>query len=129
MRDTTAATLRDRVQRNVQDGCSLFTDAHRGCAGLDSEYAHYVADHAVENVREQIIYSNGIECFLSLLKRSNKGMYLSVDVAHLDAYPNKQTFRFIGRQGKDADGFQKSLSQVAGKRLTFQELTDWFSQS
>jgi hypothetical protein len=35
---------------------------------------------------------------------------------------NQQSFRFNERHGKDADRFEKTLSSVAGKRLTYKEL-------
>jgi hypothetical protein len=43
---------------------------------------------------------------------------------HLDRYLDEQMFRFNNRTGvKDGTRFQKALSQVGGKRLTWMELT------
>jgi hypothetical protein len=77
-----------------------------------------------ENVR-----TNGIENFWSCLKRGIGGTYVAVEPFHLFRYVDEQAFRYNNR--KDADGnkltdaqrFELALSQIAGKRLTFAELT------
>jgi hypothetical protein len=48
---------------------------------------------------------------------------VSVEPFHLFRYLNEQSFRFNERKGKDADRFIKVVEPVAGKRLTFEELT------
>ncbi len=120
--DTKAETLHGLIETNVEAGSAVFTDAHRGYRGMDAKYTHYVVDHAVEYVREQVIHTNSLENFWSLLKRTIKGTYVAVDVAHLDAYLAEQSFRFNERQGKDANRFEKTLGQVVGKRLTYKDL-------
>ena len=47
------------------------------------------------------IHTNGLENFWSLLKRTLKGPYVSVDPVHLQAYVDEQVFRF--NTSKDAD--------------------------
>jgi hypothetical protein len=43
---------------------------------------------------------------------------------HLDRYVDEQVFRFNnGKKMNDAQRFKKVLSQVAGKRLTYAEVT------
>jgi hypothetical protein len=57
------------------------------------------------------------------LKRGIKGTYVSVEPYHLFRYLDEQAFRFNEREGKDADRFAKTLGTVAGRRLTYDELT------
>src|SRR5437879_10540591 len=91
-------------------------------------YAHQVVDHACQYVDGRV-HTNGLENFWSLLKRGIAGTYVSVEPFHLFRYLDEQMFRFNNR--KDADGnklsdsdrFQLALSQIAGKRLTFAEVT------
>jgi hypothetical protein len=69
-----------------------------------------------------------MENFWSLLKRSLKGTYVAVEPFHLERYVDEQVFRYNNRATKDnplddSDRFLLALSQVAGKRLTFKELT------
>jgi ISXO2-like transposase domain len=74
------------------------------------------------------VSTNGMENFWSLLKRGLNGTYVCVEPFHLFRYVDEQVFRFNNRGTKenrvnDADRFAIALSQVAGKRLTFAEVT------
>jgi hypothetical protein len=80
-------------------------------------------NHAVEYVRGHV-HSNGVENFWSLLKRSIRGTYVSVDPHHLDRYLGEQTFRFNQRKDNDLGRFRSVLGSVAGKRLTWKDLTN-----
>ncbi|MDQ3258321.1 MAG: IS1595 family transposase [Acidobacteriota bacterium] len=120
--DATQLTLQAEVRNNVEPGAELFTDGWKSYSGLSADYIHQVIDHAEKYVDGQI-HTNGIENFWSLLKRSIKGTYVSVEPFHLFRYLDEQTFRFNERKGKDADRFTKVTGQVAGKRLTYKELT------
>jgi transposase-like protein len=119
--NATQLTLHAEVRSNVEAGAELFTDGWKGYSGLHQEYIHQVIDHAEKYVDGQI-HTNGIENFWSLLKRGIKGTYVSVEPFHLFRYLDEQTFRFNERKGKDADRFIKTVRQIAGKRLTFDEL-------
>jgi hypothetical protein len=70
------------------------------------------------------IHTNGIENFWSLLKRTIKGTYVSVEPFHLGRYLDEQMFRFNERKGKDKDRFLKAVGSISGKRLTYKQLTD-----
>ena len=120
--------LQDEVRKHVTAGAALYSDALKSYEGLAGEYAHQVVDHATQYVDGRV-HTNGLENFWSLLKRGISGTYVSVEPFHLFRYLDEQMFRYNNR--KDADGnklsnsdrFQLALSQVAGKRLTFAEVT------
>lgn len=109
------------VRKHVEPGSALYTDALKSYDGL-AEYAHEFIDHAEEYVRDQV-HTNGLENFWSLFKRSLKGTYVSVEPYHLQAYADEQAFRYNNRKATDAQRFESALSQIAGRRLTFVELT------
>ena len=70
------------------------------------------------------VHTNGLENFWSLLKRGISGTYVSVEPFHLFRYLDEQTFRYNNRKDmNDSDRFSAVLSQVAGKRLTYAEVT------
>lgn len=115
-------TLHGEVKSHVEKGAELFTDGWKGYKGLDAEYIHEVINHAEEYVRGNV-HTCGIDNYWSLLKRSIKGTYVSVESFHLFRYLDEQAFRFNSRRGKDADKFIQTVKQVAGKRLTYDELT------
>jgi transposase-like protein len=96
---TDRETLHAEVKSNVEKDSNLFTDEWRSYRGLDADYIHEVINHGVECVRGHI-HTNGIENFWSLLKRTIKGTYVSVEPFHLGRYLDEQMFRFNERKGK-----------------------------
>ncbi len=115
--------LQSEVKKHVEAGAALYTDALLSYEGLATDYAHKVVDHAVEYVNGRI-HTNGLENFWSLLKRGINGTYVSVEPFHLFRYLDEQTFRYNNRKDmNDAGRFNRVLSQIVGKRLTFAELT------
>lgn len=119
--DTTTPTLQRLVRENVTPGSEVMTDAHSGYRGLSDAYAHEFVNHTTEYVRGKV-HTNGIENFWSLLKRSIRGTYVSVDPAHLLAYCDEQAFRFNERKENDRTRFLRVAMSVIGKRLTYKEL-------
>jgi len=114
--------LQGGIIQMVIPGSTVYTDNAGGYRGLKG-YSHHIINHAVEYVNGHI-HTNGIENFWSLLKRSIKGTYISVEPFHLGRYVDEQVFRFNERKGSDADRFRAALKGIAGKRLTYQELTN-----
>lgn len=125
--DTKRRTLQGIVREHIEPGTDLVSDASPSYVGLHKDYEHQVIDHAVAYVRGNV-HTNGLENYWSLLKRGIKGTYVSVEPFHLFRYLDEQAFRFNNRATKDnpmndGDRFDLALSQVAGKRLTFAEVT------
>ena len=114
--------LQAEVRKHVEARSALYTDALQSYNGLD-EFQHQVVDHAVQYVDGQI-HTNGLENFWSLLKRSINGTYVSVEPFHLFRYLDEQAYRFNNRKEmKDFDRFKLAMSQIVGKRLTWDALT------
>lgn len=122
IRDASQETMRPHIREHVETGASVYTDAHGGYATVGEEYVHNVINHAEKYVNGQI-HTNGIENFWSLLKRTISGTYVSVEPFHLFRYLDEQSLRFNTRKGTDGERFKKVTGQVAGKRLTYKELT------
>jgi hypothetical protein len=58
------------------------------------------------------------------LKRGIKGTYVSVEPFHLFRYLDEQSFRFNNRTDlNDGCRFDRVVSQIIGKRLTWNKLT------
>jgi transposase-like protein len=115
-------TLHSEVRQHVENGAELFTDGWKGYSGLNEDYIHQVIDHAEKYVDGQI-HTNGIENFWSLLKRTIKGTYVSVEPFHLFRYLDEQSFRFNERKGTDSQRFLAIISLLQGKRLEYKQLT------
>jgi transposase-like protein len=120
-------TLQNLILNNVTPFAKVYTDAAISYDTLSKNYVHKVVNHSQEYVRGQV-HTQGIENFWSLLKRTLRGTYVAVEPFHLDHYLDEQVFRYNNRATKDnkltdADRFALVMSQVAGKRLTYSELT------
>ena len=120
-------TLQREIRDHVTVDSVLFSDRLQSYEGLMRDYSHYMIDHAVKYVDGKV-HTNGMENYWSLLKRGLKGTYISVEPFHLFRYLDEQAFRFNNRATKDnpindGDRFELALSQIAGKRLTFSEVT------
>ena len=110
------------VRKHVKAGSTLYSDALRSYEGLAGDYAHEVIDHAVAYVDGKI-HTNGLENFWSLLKRGISGTYVSVEPFHLFRYLDEQVYRYNHRKLSDSERFSAAVAGVAGRRLTFEELT------
>ena len=120
--NTKRVSVAAEVRANVYRGSEVFTDALKSYEGLCDEYAHQVIDHAECYVKGNV-HTNGLENFWSLLKRSIKGTYVSVQPFHLFRYLDEQTFRFNKRVGSDYTRFLEVMLSISDKRVTFAQLT------
>jgi transposase-like protein len=114
--------LQDNVRRFVEAGATVHTDELLSYQGLEKTFVHNVINHAEQYVNGQV-HTNGMENFWSLLKRTLKGTYVSVEPFHLFRYLDEQAFRFNNRKATDASRFLEAAASVFGKRLTFNALT------
>ena len=113
--------LQELVRENVEAGSNVYSDALKSYDGLD-EFQHQVVDHAIEYVNGNV-HTNGLENFWSLLKRSLKGTYVSVEPFHLFRYLDEQSFRYNNRDMTDLDRFVFVMRHIVGRRLTYKQLT------
>lgn len=118
----TKPVITAEVRKHVEAGATLYTDALHSYRSLAGEYNHDFTDHRIQYVRGPV-HSNSIEGFWSLLKRSIKGTYTHIEPFHLNAYLNEQALRYNLRKGNDFTRFNQVVGQVAGRRLTWKQLT------
>jgi len=110
------------VTASVDAGSHIITDEFSVYPHLSTPYYHEVINHLEGYVRGHV-HTNGIENFWSLLKRALRGTYVAVEPFHLDSYVDEQVFRFNNRKNMDDKGrFEYAMRNVAGKRLTYNEL-------
>lgn len=120
--------LQDHIVANVKQGSAVYTDALMSYIGLEHKgFEHAVIDHA-ERYVDGKVHTNGLENFWSLLKRGLKGTYVSVEPFHLFRYLDEQAWRYNNRATKerpmnDFDRFKLAVSQLAGKKLTWNQVT------
>jgi transposase-like protein len=122
--NTKRDSLDSNIRKHVEQGSQLYTDKLRSYRHLNdgNDHVHAVIDHAEKYVDGQT-HTNGIENFWSLLKRTLRGAYVSVEPYHLFCYLDEQSFRFNTRKDNDSDRFIKAAQGVTGKRVTYKQLT------
>ncbi len=110
------------IDQHIERGAVVNTDSHPSYSDLPRHYVHNVIDHAEKYVDGQV-HTNGCENFWSLLKRSIKGTYVSVEPFHLFRYLDEQSFRFNERSLNDAGRFLLALVGIVNRRITYKALT------
>jgi transposase-like protein len=126
--DVKRATLQTQILDAIEKKSTIYSDASTGYERLgEQDFIHQTVNHIGEYVRGEV-HTQGIDNFWSLLKRGLRGTYVAVEPFHLDRYVTEQVFRYNNRATKenpldDQDRFMLAVSQIAGKRLTYAELT------
>lgn len=113
--------LEPRIKKYVLLDTEIHTDQNGGYRNLKDDYTHKVINHAECYVKDGV-HTNGLENFWSLLKRSIRGTYVSVEPFHLYRYLSEQVFRFNERKDDDHGRFLKAAAGLIGKKLTYSEL-------
>lgn len=125
---TKEAHLLPVIKENLSDKETvLFTDDYAVYDKLESMgLQHDTINHTQDNFLRAGIHTNTIENFWSCLKRMLGGTYIHVSPVHLNAYVQEQVFRFNHRKKlmfSEENRFANVIKGVAGKRLTYKELT------
>lgn len=115
-------TLQSYVRDTVKPWSTVYTDALPSYTGLERDYDHRTVNHAVQYV-DGSVHTNFVENFWSLLKRGLHGTYISVQPYHLFRYLDERMFTFNEREDSDLGRFKIVLRAVAGRRLTYAQLT------
>ena len=117
-------TLQAEILAHVGFNAHVYTDGWSGYTGIEQfkNFTHATVNHINQYVNGRV-HTQGIENFWSLLKRGLNGTYVAVEPFHMDSYVDEQVFRYNNRKQSDSRRFEKVLGQVAGKRLTYAELT------
>jgi len=120
-------TLQNVLLKNIKFGSIVYTDNAVGYDKVSYNFMHDVVNHTYEYVRGEV-HTNSIENFWSLLKRTLRGTYVCVEPFHLSRYVDEQVFRFNNRKEgdrkiTDSERFATAMAGLAGRRLTYSELT------
>lgn len=117
-----ANTFKDVVRSYVAPSAVVMTDAHLGYVGLNQEFqAHEAVNHHKMEFRRGVAYTNSIEGFFSIFKRTIFGTYHQVSPKHLEQYCIETSYRFNTRKISDAERFIGVMKNPTG-RLTYNQL-------
>lgn len=118
--NTDADTLQGFVEEHRVPNAPVYTDGATAYDGLEHRQAVH---HSVGEYVRDMVHTNGVESFWSMLKRAHKGVYHRLSPKHLQAYVNE----FAGRQNiREMDTLaqmQHVVAAMVGKRLLYRDLT------
>jgi transposase-like protein len=121
--NTERASLFPEIIKHVEPNATIYTDSASYYKKLNELFPnHQMIDHSAGQYVNGDCWTNGIENFWSLLKRSVKGTYIQISPFHLNSYVVEQSFRYNTRKQTDSERFQKAIAHIFGKRLTYAEL-------
>jgi transposase-like protein len=120
--DIKRTTLHGKVREHIESGSQVYTDELASYEGLAPDYTHEAVNHKETYARGEV-HTNNLENYWCLFKRCIRGTYVSVDPIHLHRYLAEQDFRYNSRKNRDGGRLLEVVSGVAGKRLTYAELT------
>jgi transposase-like protein len=120
---TSQGQLLSHLKEVVKEGARLYTDEHPNYGVLNHAFVRQSVSHLANEYARGRVHTNGIENFWSLLKRTIRGTYVSVDPFHVFRYLDEQAFRFNNRIASDSDRFLRVVDSLLGKRLTWNDLT------
>lgn len=122
--NTKAPTLEAFVRQHTSHGATVVTDTHGGYVGLErAGFTHIRVNHSAGEYVRDMAHTNGIESFWSLLKRGYIGIYHYMSTKHLHRYVNEFSFRHNTSQIGTLQFIDMTIGRMAGKRLTYKELT------
>ncbi len=121
--DTNRYTLEPIISKNVKKGTDVMTDEYHAYNRLNGDFNHQTVNHGAKEYVNGLAHTNGVENFWSHMKRGIDGIYHWVSFNHLQSYVDEFALRFNSRYYSTSGRFDLILANVAGKRLTYKQLT------
>jgi len=122
VRDTSYKSLTIPILKTISRTATLFSDEWCGYKTVNKLYEHYVVDHGHGQYVDEDAYTNNIEGFWSIAKRSIIGIYNHLSRNHIQRYFNEFCFRYNTRDFSERERFNLLLCK-SNYRITFQNLT------
>lgn len=114
-------TIANTLITNIRCGANVMTDQHRVYHMLTPYYNHDSVNHGRREYVDGLIYTNSVEGFFSLCKRSIYGIYHWFSNKHMQRYFDEFSFRYNTRQSSDYGRFQYAIAHYHG-RLKYKDL-------
>ena len=117
VKETDKQTLQGFVVDSAIPGATIYTDDASAYAGLP--FDHDSVKHFVGEYVRDMVPTNGIESFWSMLKRVHKGVYHKISPKHLQRYVGEFSGRHNIREADTLAQMAALATEMAGKRLTY----------
>lgn len=120
VKNTDKLTLQAFVNSAAAIGATVYTDD--AAAYNDLVHTHETIKHSVGEYVRDMVHTNGIESFWSMLKRAHKGVYHKISPQHLHRYVAEFTGRHNIRELGTLDQMASLVDGMVGKRITYRKL-------
>ena len=117
---TDTKTLQSFVSENAAPGATVYTDEAAAYQGIP--FAHEAVRHSVGEYVRDMVHTNGIESFWSLLKRAHKGTFHQISPEHLNRYVQEFAGRHNMRNLDTLDQMAIVAKGMDRKRLRYRDL-------
>lgn len=121
VKSTSKKSLTAPILRTVKRSATLFTDEWGGYDTVGKVYARSIVDHGKGQYVNGNAYTNNIEGFWSIVKRSIIGIYHKTSRKHLHRYMNEYVFRYNTRKMGEVERFNLFLCNLE-YRITYKSL-------
>lgn len=124
--DRTIQNITSEIHQGVEIGSQLYTDDSIVFSDMDGLFfRHDAVNHSAGEYARGAASTNSIESVWAVLKRGIHGVYHQVSVKHLNRYVGEFAFRLnAGKVARHTlERLDSFVDAVAGKRLTYKELT------
>lgn len=121
VKNTSKKSLTAPILRTVKRSATLFTDEWCGYDTVGKVYSRRIVDHGKGQYVDGDAYTNNIEGFWSIVKRSIIGIYHKTSRKHLHRYMNEYVFRYNTRSMSEIDRFNLLLCNLE-YRITYKTL-------
>ena len=122
IKDTSAKTIQDELNKNIDKDATLYTDEHKSYQG--NKFKHKTVNHSVKQYVDGKAHTNSIESYWALLKRGHYGIFHNLSKKHLQRYVDEFAYRLNdGKADQDSmEVINSLLTKSVGKRLTYKPL-------
>ena len=115
--------LKQAIRENVQAASEVHTDMSHAYEGLEPQFTHKSVKHSAgefsRHEGENVITTNSVESYFSLLKRGVTGVFHHISAQHLPLYLAEFDHRYTYRKMSDGERTDLGLTKAAGKRLIY----------
>ena len=118
--DTDAPTLQGFVANHAASGAEVYTDDHRSYKGMP--FDHETVKHSVAEYVRDMVHTNGIESFWSMLKRAHKGTFHKISAKHLDRYVQEFAGKHNVRESGTLAQMRDTVARLVGRNLLYRDL-------
>ncbi|MDE0281061.1 MAG: IS1595 family transposase [Gammaproteobacteria bacterium] len=114
------STLHEFVEDTAAEGAAVYTDEAVAYEGMP--FDHEAVKHSVGEYVRDMIHTNGVESFWSMLKRAHKGTFHKLSPKHLDRYVQEFAAKHNMRESGTLAQMRNTVAAMVGRNLLYTDL-------